>query len=504
MSEGRAHIIDGRVFDAGQQARRILDEARAEAERVRQRAYAELRQYRAATSRSSQGSDQTTQTGFSVGVVRDVYSAVIRVDVDGVRLGEILDIHVGDDDSDHRADGDGPPRFAARVVPVEVVEIRGGEVLALPLAEAVGVAPGCPVVARGNEMTVACSPELLGRVLDGVGRVLDDGSEHTETVTEAVDIWPVQRSAPGPLTRPRIHVPVATGVRVIDGLLTLGRGQRVGLLAGPGVGKSSLLGRITNAADVDVCVVCLVGERGREVREFVDARLTPERRRRTVVVCATSDAPCLTRVRAAHVATAIAEWFRDRQGAHVLLVMDSLTRLARAQRDVGLSLGHMPVRHGFPASVFTLLPRLIERAGTAQRGSITAVYTVLTSSDELADPIAEEVRSLVDGHIVLSAERARRGRWPPIDVVRSISRVMNQVITPAHRRSSARIRELLAVHREYAELIAMGAYQPGSEPVLDVALAAMPEMEQFACHEQPVAYEQCVTELTALAARFSG
>jgi type III secretion protein N (ATPase) len=309
-------------------------------------------------------------------------------------------------------------------------------------------------------------------VLDGTGLPIDGGPPL------AGEAWPVDRSAPPALSRPAITAALPTGVRVLDALLSLGRGQRVGLFAAAGVGKSTLLAQIARGASADVIVLCQVGERGRELGELLGEELAPARAR-TVVVCATSDAPPLVRLRAVHVATAIAEWFRDRRGASVLLLCDSLTRVARAQREVGLSAGEPPARHGYPPSVFALLPRLIERTGATPQGVISAIYTVLVAGNDLDEPIADEVRGLVDGHIILDRRLAQRGQFPPVDVVASASRLMHRVIDPRHAQAAARVRARLAVYEENRDLITLGAYQTGRDPSIDDAIAAQPAIEQL-------------------------
>jgi type III secretion protein N (ATPase) len=307
---------------------------------------------------------------------------------------------------------------------------------------------------------------LLGRVLNGLGEPMDGaGPVAGETAS-----WPVDRPAPDPLLRQRIRRPLALGVRAIDAFLTVGEGQRVGVFAGSGVGKSMLLGQIARNTDAEVNVICLVGERGREVGEFLEDALGKEGRARSVVVCATSDAPSMVRLKSAFVATAIAEWFRDR-GKRVLLMMDSLTRFARAQREVGLAAGEPPARHGFPPSVFALLPRLLERTGNAQSGSITALYTVLVAGGDMDEPIADEARGILDGHIVLSRTLGERNQWPAIDVLASLSRVMEFVVDAEHRQAAARVRELLATYEQNRDLIALGAYKAGSDPRIDKAVA---------------------------------
>ena len=355
----------------------------------------------------------------------------------------------------------------------EVVGFASDEVVLMPLGDPVGVGPDCLVEGTGRPLSLRCGEALLGRVLDGLGQPMDGGAP---LGPELVD-WPVERPAPDPLTRPRIDRPLPLGVRALDALLTVGDGQRVGLFAGSGVGKSTLLGQLARGSDADVCVVCLVGERGREVREFLDEALGAGLSR-SVVVCATSDAPPLVRLKSPLVATAVAEYFRDR-GARVLLLMDSVTRYARALREVGLASGEPPARRGYPPSVFAALPRLLERSGAAARGSITAIYTVLVEGGDMEEPIADEVRGILDGHVVLSRELAQRNHYPAIDVLQSLSRVMPAVTTPEHRRAAGRLRELLATYERHRDLILLGAYQKGSDPLVDTAIARIDAIHHF-------------------------
>jgi type III secretion protein N (ATPase) len=313
---------------------------------------------------------------------------------------------------------------------------------------------------------------LLGRVVDGLGRPLDGGD------IDGGSAVPVDRSPPPALGRRPVSRALPTGVRVIDGLLTLGEGQRIGLFAGSGVGKSTLLGAIARGTAADVVVVALVGERGREVGEFLEQSLGPEGRKKSVVVVATSDAPALERLRAAQVATAYAEYFRDR-GQSVMLLVDSVTRFARAQREVGLSAGEPPARRGYPPSVFALLPRLLERSGQGERGSITAVYTVLVEGGDMDEPIADEVRGIVDGHVVLDRNVAARGRYPAVDVTVSLSRVMSSIVDKSHRETAGRMRDLVALYEAKRDLILLGAYAKGTDKELDRAIELMPRIESF-------------------------
>ncbi len=393
------------------------------------------------------------------GRVTELTGLVIRATAPGARTGELVLIE--------RAQGG--------VVRAEVVGFQGEEVLLLPLGTGEGLGPDSVVRPTGQPFSIRCGDALLGRVLDALGEPLDGQGP---LPTEGMVLQPVERAAPNPLERRRIDRVFSTGIAAIDGLLTLGEGQRIGLFSGPGLGKSTLLGQIAEQAAADVLVVGLVGERGREVRDFLEGQLDEPTRRRAVCVCATSDAPPLLRLKSALAATTIAEHFAD-QGRSVLLVLDSLTRVARAQREVGLAAGEPPTRHGYPPSVFAMLPRLLERAGHGRKAAITAIYAVLTGADDVDDPIAEEVRAILDGHLVLSPELAGRGHWPAIDVVRSLSRIMDQLVDDPHRLAALRMRGLLATYERQRELIMLGAYRPGSDPLTDQAIAAQPLIEGF-------------------------
>jgi ATP synthase in type III secretion protein N len=402
------------------------------------------------------------------GRVTEVTGLVVRATIPGVRVGELVFL-----DRDAMP-GPGPaeqPRLQA-----EVVGFRGDEVVLMPLGEVAGIGPDAVVSPTGRPLCVRVGEGLLGRVLDGLGKPLDGQGP----IAGATEEWAVDRPAPDPLTRRRVAKPLALGVRAIDGFLTVGEGQRVGLFSGSGVGKSMLLGQIARQTEADVNVIALVGERGREVSEFIEDALGPEGRARSVVICATSDTPSLVRLKSAFVATAVAEWFRDR-GRRVLLMMDSLTRFARAQREVGLAAGEPPARQGFPPSVFALLPRLLERTGNSHVGSITALYAVLVSGDDMDEPIADEVRGILDGHIVLSRELSDRNHWPAIDVLPSLSRVMNAVVDEKQRQAAGRVRELMAAYEQKRDLIALGAYKQGSDARTDEAIAAMDAINAFLC-----------------------
>jgi ATP synthase in type III secretion protein N len=396
------------------------------------------------------------------GRVVEVTGLVVRATVPGIRVGELCWIEA----PASRADG-------ATRVEAEVVGFRGDEAVLMPLGELVGIGPDALVTTTGRPLSVGVAPGLLGRVLDGLGRPADGGGP-----IEGAVPWSVDRPAPDPLKRAPIKRPLSLGIRAIDALLTVGEGQRLGVFAGSGVGKSTLMGQIARQTDADVNVIALVGERGREVGEFLEQALGPEGRARSVVVCATSDAPSLVRLRSAFVATAIAEWFRA-QGKRVLFMLDSVTRVARAQREVGLAAGEPPARQGYPPSVFALLPRLLERTGTDDRGSITALYTVLVAGGDMEEPIADEVRGILDGHVLLSRELGSRGHWPAIDVLPSLSRLMSTVADGPHRAAAGKLRAWLAAYERNRDLIALGAYERGSDALTDAALSRLDAINAF-------------------------
>jgi ATP synthase in type III secretion protein N len=398
------------------------------------------------------------------GRVSEATGLVVRATIPGIRVGELVYI-----DTAGLSNGNATARVRA-----EVVGFRGDEVVLMPLGEIAGMGPDALVSPTGKPLTIQVGQGLLGRVLGGLGEPMDGQGP----LSGATEEWAVDRPAPDPLLRRRVDRPLALGLRAIDAFLTVGEGQRVGLFAGAGVGKSMLLGQVARNTDADVNVICLVGERGREVREFLDDALGPEGRARSVVVCATSDAPSLVRLKSAFVATAIAEWFRE-QGKKVLFMMDSLTRFARAQREVGLAAGEPPARQGYPPSVFALLPRLLERTGNSDRGSITALYTVLVAGGDMEEPIADEVRGILDGHILLSRELGQRNHWPAIDILPSLSRVMSTVADVEHRGAAARVREWLAAYERQRDLILLGAYKRGSDPRTDQALDKIDGVEAF-------------------------
>ena len=360
-------------------------------------------------------------------------------------------------------------------IPAEVVGFREGNVLLMPVGEMQGIGPGCEVVSAQHVLKVKVGEELLGRVLDGLGNPMDGKGPLL-----CQDEYPLQADPPPPLDRPRIHEPLYVGVRAIDGLITMGSGQRIGIMAGSGVGKSTLLSMIARNTEADISVIALVGERGREVRDFIERDLGEEGLKRSVVVVATSDKPALVRIKGAMTATAIAEYFRDK-GHKVVLMMDSVTRFAMAQREVGLTVGEPPATKGYTPSVFALLPRLLERAGTSNKGSITGIYTVLVDGDDMNEPIADAVRSILDGHIVLSRNIAAQNHFPAIDVLSSVSRVMGDVVTKEHNHSARNMRALMAVYKEAEDLIHIGAYVKGSSEKIDEAVEKIDSIIEFLC-----------------------
>lgn len=391
------------------------------------------------------------------GRVTAVSGLAVEAALGGVRMGERVEIA-----------RPGRSRLAA-----EVVALREDRAVLMPLGDLAGVGLDGEVVPAGRAASIRAGEALRGRILDALGRPIDG-----RPLPDGLEEWPVWRPPPPPLRRRRIAAALPLGVRALDALTTAGEGQRLGLFAGAGVGKSTLLGQIARNTRAEVSVVCLLGERGREVREFVEDALGPEGLARSVVVVATSDEPPLLRREAAHVATAVAEWFAER-GASVLLLVDSLTRYARALREVGLAAGEPPARHGYPASVFAALPRLLERTGTREAGAVTAIYTVLVAGGDLEEPIADEARSLLDGHVVLDRALAEGGRYPAVDVLASVSRVMPAVTSASHRAAAGRLRALLAAHARNRDLVAVGAYRRGADRDTDDALDRLERIEAF-------------------------
>jgi len=356
----------------------------------------------------------------------------------------------------------------------EVIGFEETHVKLMPLEELGAVSLGCKIVLERQRALVRVGEELIGRVIDGMGNPIDDGGE-----IDCIEEMELYEDVPSPMKRPPISEPLSVGVRSIDGFLTIGRGQRVGIMAGSGVGKSVLLGMMARSSDADINVIALIGERGREVREFIEHTLGEEGLKKSVIICVTSNQSALLRTRGAFVAAAISQYFSE-QGKNVLLMVDSITRFAMAQREIGLNLGEPPTSKGYTPSVFSLLPKLLERAGSFEgRGSITGLYTVLVEGDDMDEPIADSVRSIVDGHIVLDRRLAQKGQFPAVDVLQSASRVMRNIVSPDHLRGALSCRNLLATYAEAEDLVNIGAYQQGSNPEIDRAVAGHPHLINF-------------------------
>jgi type III secretion protein N (ATPase) len=395
------------------------------------------------------------------GHVVEVLGTLIRAVIPEARIGEICLLRSPEDGAEF---------------PAEVVGFSKESAVLTPLGRIQGVSTNMEVLPTGRVHEVACGDWLLGRVLDGLGHPLDADEKGKPPPAEV--FYPVYADPPHPLARGIIEHPLPLGVRALDGLLTVGEGQRIGIFAAAGGGKSTLLASIIRGAEVDVNVVALIGERGREVREFIELQLGPEGLARTVLVVSTSDRPAMERLKASYVATAIAEYFRDR-GRKVMLMMDSVTRFARAQREIGLAAGEPPTRRGFPPSVFSALPVLLERAGPGRKGSITGIYTVLVEGDDMTEPVADETRSILDGHVILSRKLAAANHYPAIDVLGSVSRVMDAIVTPDHRGLAGRLRELYAKYNEVELLVQLGEYKAGTDPLADQAIAKIGAIKAF-------------------------
>lgn len=362
---------------------------------------------------------------------------------------------------------------SGRQIRTQAIGFRNGRVLSMPLEEVDGLQLGNPVAARSQDALVEVGPELLGRVIDGFGKPMDGGP-----AIPAREAYRLYGTPGSPMEREHITKPLATGIRAVDGLLPCGQGQRIGIFGGSGVGKSTLLGSMSRHNSADVTVIGMIGERNREVRGFLENELGPEGRKRSVVVCATSERPAPLRVRACFVALAVAEYFRD-QGANVLLVMDSVTRLAMAQREIGLAAGEPPSQKGYTPSVFNLLPKILERAGNFRRGSITGFFTVLVEGDDFNEPICDAVRGILDGHFILSRQLAGQGHYPAIDILHSVSRLASAVSTPQQKEAARKIRQALAAYKDSEDLVQLGAYVAGANPVLDASIRLRPELLDF-------------------------
>lgn len=382
----------------------------------------------------------------------------LTIEVEGIKafVGEVCKIYISDE----------------KILDAEVVGFRDNTVLLMPLGELTGVASGAKVEPTGKTLNVKVGDELLGRVLDGIGKPIDGKK------LKCTEEYSIDNDPPNPMMRKRISKIMTTGIRAIDGFMTCGVGQRIGIFAGSGVGKSTLLGMIARYSDADVNVIGLIGERGREVKDFIEKDLGPEGLKRSVLVVATSDKPPLLRLKGAFTATAIAEYFRDK-GKNVMLMMDSVTRFAMAQREVGLTIGEPPATKGYTPSVFAKLPRLMERSGTSDKGSITAFYTVLVDGDDMTEPIADAARSILDGHIVLTRKLAALNHYPAIDILQSISRLMPEIAKKEYKEKAGELRDNLAVYKESEDLINIGAYQKGSNPKIDKAIKLYDPINNF-------------------------
>lgn len=392
------------------------------------------------------------------GKVSKVVGLTIESDGPEVDIGELCKLHASK---------------GKRVIQAEVVGFKDNKALLMPLGEMTGVGPGNLVVASDSVLKVGVGKSLIGRILDGMGYPIDDKEPFKPDF-----YYPIHNKPPHPLNRKRITEPLTLGIKAIDGLLTVGKGQRIGIFAGSGVGKSTLMGMIARNTKADVNVIALIGERGREVREFIEKDLQEEGLSRSVVVVATSDQPALVRLKGAFVATAIAEYYRD-QGKNVLLLMDSLTRFAMAQREIGLAIGEPPVSRGYTPSVFGVMPKLLERAGNSEKGSITGLYTVLVDGDDMTEPVTDTARGILDGHIVLSRSLANRNQYPAIDVLASVSRVMPDIITKNHKNAAGELKRALAIYSDAEDLINIGAYVKGSNEKIDHAIGLIDKILGF-------------------------
>lgn len=412
------------------------------------------------------------------GKVTEVTGLIVKVEGLEAFVGEVCEIFI---------------KSSEKVVLSEVVGFIEQTVLLMPLDDLDGIGPGCIVKPTGKKFQVEVSDHLLGKTLDGLGRPISIEMDVNGS------FYDVNRSAPDPFKRRKIENVITTGIKAIDGILTIGEGQRVGIFAGSGVGKSTLLGMIARYCEADVIVIGLVGERGREVREFIEKDLGEEGYKKSVVVCATSDSPPLVRLKGAYVATAIAEYFRD-QGKKVVLMMDSVTRVAMAQREIGLATGEPPTTKGYTPSVFTTLPRLLERSGMSDKGSITAFYTVLVEGDDMNEPIADTVRGILDGHIVLSRKIASENQYPAIDIQNSISRLMKEIVSEEHFQIAGTIKENLAIYSESKDLIDVGAYRKGSNALVDQAIQLNIPIKNFLKQrvEEPFTCEDTLDKMKAL------
>ena len=419
------------------------------------------------------------ETIKEIGKITEIIGLTIESDGPKSSIGDLCYIYNDFDDT---------PTMA------EVVGFKKDKILLMPLASPDGIRPGALVVNSGSAMKIGVGNQLIGRVLDGLGRPIDTlgeirFSEYRSTQAEAIN----------PLKRKRISSPLALGIKSVDGFATVGKGQRMGIFAGSGVGKSTTLGMMAKNTSADLNVIALIGERGREVKEFIEEILGPEGMKRSIVIAATSEQPSLVKIKAAFVATTIAEYFRDK-GMDVLFMLDSITRVAMSQREVGLAIGEPPATRGYTPSVFALMPKLMERAGTTEKGTITGLYTVLVEGDDFNEPISDTSRSILDGHIMLSRALAHKNHYPAIDVLQSLSRVMGDVTTAEHRNAAGLIRNLLAVHAKNEDLINIGAYVNGTDPLCDKAIKMMPDINRFLIQstKEKIDFDETVQSILAL------
>ncbi|OQZ03244.1 MAG: flagellar protein export ATPase FliI [Candidatus Brocadia sp. UTAMX1] len=417
-----------------------------------------------------------------MGKVVRVAGLVIEANGPSVPMGDLCFIHL--------SDGYAP-------IPAEVVGFKEERILLMPIGELDRIRPGARVTASGLPMRIKVGTRLLGRIIGGLGEAIDGKGS-----IDSAEYRSIYNSPPDPLTRNRIKEPLKTGVRVLDGLCTCGKGQRMGIFAGSGVGKSTLLGMIARNSEADVNVIALIGERGREVREFVEKNLGFEGLKKSVVVSVTSDKPALLRVKGAYIASAIAEYFRD-QGMQVMLLVDSVTRFANAQREIGLAIGEPPTVKGYPPSVFALLPKLLERSGTGQKGNITGLYTVLVDGDDMNEPIADAVRGILDGHVVLSRSLANQNHYPAIDILESISRCMDDIVTYQHKKGASELKSLYATYKESEDLINIGAYVKGSNHKVDYSISMIEQIKDYIKQDvmEESEFDDAVKKLTNLFAK---
>lgn len=417
-----------------------------------------------------------------LGKVIQIIGLIIEADGPEGSIGDLCYIYTKNEDSP---------------ISAEIVGFKEDRILLMPLGAMDGLRPGADVINTGSSMKIQVGPQLMGRVLDGLGRPIDNLGEVNSQALYSTQADPIN-----PLKRSLIREPLSLGIRSVDGFMTIGKGQRVGIFAGSGVGKSTTLAMMAKNTGADLNVIALIGERGREVREFIETTMGAEGMKRSIVVAATSEQPSLVKIKAAFVAMAIAEYFRD-QGKDVLFMLDSVTRIAMAQREVGLAVGEPPATRGYTPSVFALMPKLLERAGSNEKGTITGLYTVLVEGDDFNEPISDTARSILDGHIMLSRDLAHKNHYPAVDVLQSVSRVMNDVVEKSHKAAAGKIRTLLAAYRKNEDLINIGAYVQGSDPVTDKAIALMETINFFLQQavDEPMDYSTTVDALLKIAER---